>query len=126
MQHKKKNNYVKDRTVCKSCFNTNRRKNNNNTIFQNELCISNQHSKIENVNNNNKVLFIGISKCGRTYLVNYFPIQKQERIFIITQSLNQYYNIKTQISDEIQPLGDYGNSIVVFDVVHLYKQEKHY
>ena len=31
------NNYLKDRTVCKSCYNKNRRKNkNNNTLIQNQ------------------------------------------------------------------------------------------
>ena len=49
--------------------------------------------------------------------------QKQEPIFIITKSLNQYPNIKAQTSDEIQPLERYENSTVVFDDMLLSKQE---
>ena len=49
--------------------------------------------------------------------------QKQEPIFIITKSLNQYPNIKAQTSDEIQPLEHYENSTVVFDDMLLSKQE---
>ena len=32
-------NYLKDRTVCKSCYNKNRRKNNNDTIINNQKSI---------------------------------------------------------------------------------------
>ena len=42
------NNYLKDRTVCKSCYNRNRRKNNNNTTL-----IQNQQPQIDKMNNNN-------------------------------------------------------------------------
>ena len=41
------NNYLKDRSVCRSCYNKNRRKNNNKTITQN------QQTKIDKINNNN-------------------------------------------------------------------------
>ena len=49
-----KKNYLKDRTVCKSCYNNNRRKN------------KNQQPKIDNFNNNNnsRTLIIGFSNCG--------------------------------------------------------------
>ena len=40
-------NYLKDRTVCKSCYKKNRRKNNNNTQIQN------QQPNIDKINNNN-------------------------------------------------------------------------
>ena len=46
-----KNNYLKSRTVCKSCYNKNRKKNNNKDLFQIEIIISNQ-PKIANVSNN--------------------------------------------------------------------------
>ena len=49
-------------------------------------------------------------------------LQKQERISMITKSLNQYPNIKTQTSDEIQPWENYENSTVVFDDMLLSKQ----
>ena len=115
-----KNNYLKDRTVCKSCYNKNRKKNNSNTL------ITNQQPKSDNVNDNNntnRTLIIGFSNCGKTYLMNYILHQKQEPIFIITKSLNQYPNIKAQTSDEIQPLNEYENSVVVFDDMLVSKQE---
>ena len=47
--HKK--NYLKDSTVCKNCYNKNRRKNNHNVLIRNEINNSHQQPKIENVNN---------------------------------------------------------------------------
>ena len=104
-------NYLKDRTVCKSCYNMKRRKKNNNTLTKS------QQPKIDNVTNNNKnrTLKIGFSNGGKTYLITYFLLQKFEQIFIITKSLNQYPNIKAQTSVEVQPLENYENSILVFD-----------
>ena len=55
--------------------------------------------------------------------MNYFLLRKQEPIFIITKSLNQYPNINAQTSNEIQPLENYENSVVVFDDMLLSKQE---
>ena len=72
---------------------------------------------------NNQTLVIGFSNCGKTYLMTYILHQKQEPIFIITKSLNQYPNIKAQTSDEIQPLNEYEKSVVVFDDMLLSKQE---
>ena len=114
-----KNNYFTDRTVCKSCYNKNRRKNNNNTLIQNQQPKSDIDKKekkvadsVKNTNNNkkktkvvdsvnNRTLIIGFSNCGKTYLMNYILLQKQQPIFFITKSLNQYPNIKAQTSDEI-------------------------
>ena len=134
-----KNNYLKDRTVCKSCYNKNRRKNNNNTLTQNQQPKSDSDKKekkvadsVKNTNNkkkkvvdsvNNRTLIIGFSNYGIAYLMNLILLQKQEPIFIITKSLNQYPNIKAQTSDEIQPLNEYENSVVVFDDMLLSKQE---
>ena len=123
---------MKDRTVCKSCYNKNRRKNNNNTLTQNQQ----PKSDIKNTNINkkktkvvdsvnNRTLIIGFSNCGETYLMNHILHQKQEPIFIITKSLNQYPNIKAQSSDEIQQLNEYENSVVVFDDMLQSKQESH-
>ena len=78
---------------------------------------------VASVNNNNRTLIIGFSNCGKTYLMNHIPFQKQEPIFIITKSINQYPKIKAQTSDEIQPLNEYENSVVVFDDMLLSKQE---
>ena len=69
-------------------------------------------------------LIIGFSNCGKTYLKNHSLHQKQEPVFIITKSLNQYPNIKAQTSDENQPLENYENSTVVFDDKLLSKQKK--
>ena len=55
--------------------------------------------------------------------MNHILFQKQEPIFIITKSLNQYPKIKAQTSDEIQPLNEYEKSVVVFDDMVLSKQE---
>ena len=54
-----KDNYKKDRTVCKDFYNKNK-KNKSNTLIQN------QQPKIENVKNtdNNRTLTIGCSKFG--------------------------------------------------------------
>ena len=73
--------------------------------------------------NKNRTLIIGFSSCGRTCLMNHIMLGKQDPIFIITKSLNQYPNIKAQISDETQPSNEFENSIVVFDDILLSKQE---
>ena len=79
----------------------------------------------ENVNNNknNISLTIGFSICGKTYLLNYILLQKQEPILIITKSLNQYPNIKAQPSSEVQPLEKAESSAVVFDDLLFSKQD---
>ena len=48
-----RNNYLKDRTVCESCFNRNRRKNNKKTIIEKEIGTSPQRPKIDNINDKN-------------------------------------------------------------------------
>ena len=82
-----KNNYLKDRTVCKSRYNKNRRKNNNNTIIENEIINSHRQLKIKNVNinKNNRSLIIAFSNCVKTYLMNYTLLRKQEPFFINTK-----------------------------------------
>ena len=123
------NNYLKDRTVCKSCYNKNRRKSDDKKKRKvvNPVINTNNNKKktkvVDSVNTNNRTLIIGLSNCGKTYLMNHFLFQKLEPIFIITKSLNQYPNIKAQTSDEIQPLENYENSTVVFDDMLLSKQE---
>ena len=49
------NKYKKDRSVCKTCFNKNKRKNNNNTLPPNKNITPCQQSIIGNVNNNKKL-----------------------------------------------------------------------
>ena len=51
------NNYKKDRTVCRDCYNKKKRKNN---LVQNQITISYQQPIIENGNiNNNRTLLVG-------------------------------------------------------------------
>ena len=123
-----KSNYLKDRTVGKSCYNKNRRKNNNiNTLIQSQQPKS-DNSKDEDKKKTvdsvkNRTLIIGCSNCGKTYLMNHIFLQKREPIFIITKSLNQYPKTKAQTSDQIKPLDQFENSTVVFDDLLLSKRE---
>ena len=78
---------------------------------------------VDSVHHNNRTPIIGFSNCGKTYLMNRILFRKQEPIFIITKSLNQYPNIKAQTSDEIEPLEKYENSPVGFDDMLLSKQK---
>ena len=110
------NRYKKDRTVCRDCYNKKKRKDN---LVQNEITISHQH-KFENGNNNNRTLLIGPSFSGKTYLMLKILSRISDRdIYIITKSPpEQYSNSKIkikEISDEIKPLNEYENGIIVFD-----------
>ena len=86
--------------------------------------IQNQQPKIDNVisNKNNRTLITGFSNSGKTYVMKYNLLQKQEPFFIRTKSLNQYPNIKAQTSDQIQPMESYENSPVVFGDMLLSEQ----
>ena len=113
------NNYKKDRTVCKGCYNKEKRKNN---LVQNEITISHQQPKIENGNNNNnnRTLLVGPSFSGKTYLMLKTLSRIPDRdIHIITKSPpEQYTNSKIkikEISDELKPLIEYENGLIVFD-----------
>ena len=108
-------NYKKDRNICRKCYKINRKKYNSNNREKIQV--------VNSVSNDNRTLIIGFSNCGKSYLMNHILQQKQEPIFIITKSLNQYPKIKAQTSDEIQPLENYENSTVVFDDMLLSKQE---
>ena len=127
-----KDNYKKDRNVCKHCYNNNRKKYNNTNKEKiqvvNSMNNTNNYKKKREVvdsvkNNNNRTLIRGFSNCGKTYQMNHILFQKQEPIFIITKTLNRYPKIKAQTSDETQPLEHYENSTVVFDDMLLSKQE---
>ena len=119
-----KNNYAKNRTVCKSCYNKKKRKANNNTLFQNGTTTSHQQPEIQNYKkiNNNGNLIIGCSICGQTYLMIYMLFQNQEPFFVFTKSKYQYPITKAQTPDEIQLLENYENSTVVFEDMLLSKQ----
>ena len=110
-------NYCKkDRTVCRDCYNKKKRKNN---LVQNEIFISHQQPIIEN-GNNNRTLLVGPSFSGKTYLMLKILSRMIDRdTYIITKSPpEQYTNSKIkiqEISDEIKPLNEYENGIIVFD-----------
>ena len=109
------NNYKRDRTVCEDCYNKKKRKNN---LVQNEITISHQQPKTEN--ENNRTLLVGPSFSGKTYLMLKTLSRMPDRdIYIITKSPpEQYTNSKIkykEISDEIKPLSEYENGIIVFD-----------
>ena len=110
------NNYKKDRSVCRDCYNKEKRKNN---LIQNEITTSHQQTKIEN-NNNNRTLLAGPSFSGKTYLMLKILSRMLDRdIYIITKSPpEQYTNSKIkikEISDDIIPLNEHENGIIVFD-----------
>ena len=121
------NNYKKDRTVCKSCYNINKRKNNFNTIPPNKNNTSYQQPNIENIinkkdNNPNLSTYksranvvIGPRNVGKTYymLKVLEKIVDKRSINIITRSPNQYPKYKT--SNEIKPINKYKGSVVIFD-----------
>ena len=110
------NIYKKDRTVCRDCYNKKKRKNN---LAQNEITISHQ-PKIENDSNNNRTLLVGPSFSGKTYLMLKILSRRSDRdIYKISKSPpEQYSNSKIkikEINDEIKPLNEYENGIIVFD-----------
>ena len=91
-------------------------------MVQNEITISHQQPKIENGNikNIDRTLLVGPSFSGKTYLMLKTLSRIPDRdIYIITKSPpEQYTNSKIkikEISDEIKPLNEYENGIIVFD-----------
>ena len=109
------NNYKKDGTICRDCYNKKKRKN--------KITISHHQQQpiIENgKNSNNRTLLVGPSFSGETYLMLKILSRISDRdIYIITKSPpEQYSNSKIKIketSDEIKPLSEYENVIIVFD-----------
>ena len=114
------NNCLKDRTVCKSCYNKNRRKNNNNII------IRNQQPSVENFENfdnnpsvlayeNHRKVIIGPSNVGKTFytLKILEKIANKRPTHIRTRSAVQHLNYRT--SNEISQIDKYKGSVVIFD-----------
>ena len=112
---------MKDRTICKSCYNKNRRKTNNNTIIQN------QQPKIDKINNNNvnnpnvstyenhAIVVIGPRNVGKTYYMLKIleNIGNKRPIHIITRFPKHFPNFK--LSYQIRPKNKYKGSVVIFD-----------
>ena len=119
-------NYKKDRTVCKSCYNINKRKNNNIILPQIKIL------KTLTIKRNKKIIITKITTLifhhmkielmllsdpetlvKRFICLKYLKkIGDQRPIHIITRSPNQYPNYKT--SNEIMPINKYKGSIVFF------------
>ena len=107
---------MRDRTVCKTCCNKNRRKNKNNPLIQN------QQPKIDKINNDNVPKYenhahvvIVPRNVGKTYYMLKI-LEKtggKRPIHIITRSPNQNPNYKTSI--EIKPINKNKGSVVIFD-----------
>ena len=112
-----RDNYWKDRTVCNSCYNKEKRNYKNNTL------IKNQQPKIDNINtsnNNRSTVLVGPSFSGKTYtMLKFLPRSPDRDFYIITNSPpEQYCNSKIknkEIAEEIKPLNEYKNAIVFFD-----------
>ena len=116
------NNYKKDRTVCRDCYNKKKRKININTLPPNEMIENVNTPQQPNFENNNRTLLVGPSFSGKTYLMLKILSRMLDRdIYIITKSPpEQYTNSKIkskEIGDEIKPLNEYENGIIVFDDV---------
>ena len=107
-----KKNYKKDRTNCEGCYNKKKRIKKITSSHQ-------QQPKIEN-NNNNRTSLVGPGFLGKTYLMlKILSGIPDGDIYIITKSPpEQYSNSKIkieEISDEIKPLNEYENGVIVFD-----------
>ena len=99
-------NYKYQRTVCKDCYKIKKQKYNKKHVTQNNI--------------NNRTLIVGPSFSGKSYLMLKILSQMRDRdIYIFTKSPpEQYSNTKIkikQISDEIKPVNEYQNGIIVFD-----------
>ena len=110
------NNHLKHRTICKKCYNENRRKN-KNTLPSNieNVYNNNNNDDIVSTYENHRHVIIGSSNVGKTYYMLKIleKIDNQRPLHIITRSPNQYPNYKT--SNEIKPINKYKGSVVIFD-----------
>ena len=106
---------LNDRSVCKSCYNINRRKNNKIDITPQQTKIEKVNIKDNNTHENHAYIIIGPRNVGKTYymLKKLEKIGKKRPIHIITRSPNQYPDYKT--STEIKPINKYKGSVVIFD-----------
>ena len=112
------NNYLKHKTVCKSCYNKNRRK---NKTIEKKIVTTAQQPKVDETNNNNDnvpkyenhaCVIVGPRNVGKTYymLKVLDKIGNERPVHIITRSSNQNPEYKT--STEIKPINKYKGSVV--------------
>ena len=85
-----RDNYKKDRTVCKDCYNIKKQKYNKKHVIQ----------------NNNRTLIVGPSFSGKTYLMLKILSQIRDRdIYIITKSPpEQYSSTKSKLKKLVMRL----------------------
>ena len=107
---------MKDRTVCKSCYNKTRRKNNNNQqpkIYKTNINNDNNHNV--SAFENHAYVVIGPRNVGKTYYMLRMleKIVNKRPVHIITLSPNQYPNYKTSIDSK--PIHKHKGSVVFFD-----------
>ena len=109
------NTVLKDRSVCKSCYNINRRKNNKIDITPQQTKIEKVNIKDNNTHENHAYIVIGPRNIGKTYymLTLLEKLGNKRPIHIITRSANQYPNYKT--SNEIKSIDKCKGSVVIFD-----------
>ena len=88
------NNYKKDRTVCKTCYNKNKRKNNINTLPPNKNIENKDNNTNVSTYENHRHVIIGPSNVGKTYYMLKIleKIGNKRPIHIITRSPSQYPN----------------------------------
>ena len=122
-------NYLKGISVCKICYNKNRRRNHQpeSDDKKKRKCDDSMNKtekpKIDNVNKKNNVpkyenqayVVIGPRSVGKTYymLKVLEKIGNKRPIQIITTNNNEYPNCKT--SSEIKSINKYKGSVVIFD-----------
>ena len=117
---------MKNWTICKGCYNKNGRENINNSVIENEICISHQQPKFKKINNNNinspnvpayenhRHVFVGTSNVGKTYfMLKILEKSGNKRpIHLITRSPNQYPNYETSINNK--PIDKIKGSVATF------------
>ena len=108
------NNYLKDRTVCKICYNKHRRKNKNQQPKIDKTNINKDNNHNFSTYENHANVVIGPTNAGKTFymLRQLEKVGNQRPIHIITLSPNQYPNYKA--STEIKPIDKYKGSVVIF------------
>ena len=111
-------NYLKDKTVCRSCYNKKRRISNNNTLIQNrqpKLNSNNDNNPNVSKYENHAYVVIDTRNVGKTYrmLKVIEKLGNKRRIHITTRPSHQYPIYKT--SNEIKPINKYKMSVVIID-----------
>ena len=115
-------NYLKDRTVCKSCYNK-KKKNNEDLqtlVVREAEC---QPRSQDLFPQNSRSLIVGPSFSGETHLMLKTSQRPDRDIYIITKSIpEKYYNSKNkikEIGEEIKSLNEYENAIIARQILNI-------